>query len=197
MSNPLPDTSSEFEGFLDMIEDPVNESKDDTGQGLVPSLHPRELVPHRRWNSQNNTHDETTMISNILRSSTACSDKHWSPITHWRMERKFYPKLTFIGHLESARWDTKILLDILHPKAWEKYGASGWGKYRNESMFYSSDTVRHAEKTEHHLLEHYTSREIEKRVVKLFEDDYENEFLDLERVPIGNAQSFYQKKFLE
>merc|ERR1712062_609319 len=78
------------------------------------------------------------------------------------MEQKFYPKLNFIGHLETAQWDIKRLLNKLHPHAWEKYGNSGWGKYLNETMFESTNTIKHATSAEKHLLEYYT-KEIELR----------------------------------
>merc|ERR1719361_2204046 len=108
------------------------------------------------------------------------------------MEQKFYPKLNFIGHLETAQWDIKRLLNKLHPHAWEKYGNSGWGKYLNETMFESTNTIKHATSAEKHLLEYYT-KEIELRVEELYTSDYDNEFMDLERVPIGEAKSFYRK----
>ena len=169
-----------FEGFLGMVEDPKN-IEDDNGND--------EGLEDRHRNQS------TSIISN-LRKSPSCPDKHWSPVTTWRMEQKFYPKLNFIGHLETAQWDIKRLLDILHPEAWDNHGASGWGKYRNESMFESSTTVNHAKKSENYLFEHYTSEKIERRVEKIYEDDYDSSFLDLERVPIGHAQSFYRNRFL-
>lgn len=181
MFTPPADIPLEFENFLEMIEDPVGDDTHDSDRGL-------------EYNNHNNT---ISIMSNLLRKSPPCSNKHWSPITHWRMERKFYPKLNFIGHLESAQWDIKRLLRKLHPDAWESYGASGWGEYRNESMFDSSGTVHHAKKAENYLLDHYTSEKIEKRVEKIYEEDYDNEFLDLETVPIGDALSYYQQRFLE
>lgn len=60
------------------------------------------------------------------------------------------------------------------------YGASGWGRHRNESVFEPSTTVNHAKKTETHLSEHYTSDEIERKVENICRDDYDNKFLDLE-----------------
>ena len=112
------------------------------------------------------------------------------------MERKFYPRINFVGHLETAKWDIKRLLDALHPNAWETYGASGWGEHRNESMFESSATVKHSTGAVDRLSEHYT-KGVEGRVERLYAIDYDNEYMDLERVPIGDAQSFYRKRFLE
>ena len=43
-----------------------------------------------------------------------------SPVSHWRLDPKFYPQLNFIGHLETAQDDIKRLLDKLHPNAWRK-----------------------------------------------------------------------------
>lgn len=88
------------------------------------------------------------------------------------------------------------MLDTLHPDAWETYGASGWGEHRNESMFSSSTTVKHSTGAVDRLSEHYT-KEVEERVEKLYAIDYDNEFMDLERVPIGDARPFYRKRFLE
>ena len=53
-----------------------------------------------------------------------------SPVSHWRLDPKFYPQLNFIGHLETAQDDIKRLLDKLHPDAWRKVSTT------NESPFH-------------------------------------------------------------
>ena len=95
------------------------------------------------------------------------------------MEDKFYPFLNFIGHLETGEWDVKRLLDRLHPGAWDKFGASGWGKFGNESLMASSSSLVHAGQTEHRLTQYYAGEEMDKRVEKLYARDYANPFLDL------------------
>ena len=165
-----------FEGFLDMIEDPYNNDDDEMGHSQI----------------------NTTWSSNTLLKSHSCPDKHWTPVTHWRMEHeKYYKQLNFIGHLEAAQWHIHRLLNKLHPMAWATYGASGWGEFRNESIFASSSTVRHATKSGEHLFEYYTSQEIERRVEKIYQVDYDNGYLDLDRVKIGEASSYYKKRYLK
>lgn len=163
-----------FDGFLDMIEDPTTNDIEELEQI-------KEENPIKYW----------------LRSSPSCPDKHWSPITHWRMEQKFYPLLNFIGHLETAAWDIKRLLDRVSPTAYQEFGASGWGINRNESMFKSSSTILHAKDTSIKLKEFYDSPEIEKRVEHMFVDDYMNKFLELDVVDIGEANEFYRSRWIE
>ena len=148
-----------FAGFLDMVEDPTTIDDD---------VYDENFQNRSTWSPRN------------LRKSPSCPDQHWSPLTQWRMDKKWYSKINFIGHLETAQWDIKRLLNRLHDDAWSLYGASGWGRHRNESVFESSTTVNHAKKTETHLSEHYTSDEIERKVENICRDDYDNKFLDLE-----------------
>ena len=172
-----------FDGFLDMIESPKTID-------LAALTREYKAIPEDERNA-------TVTQKFLLRNSPSCPDKHWSPITHWRMEKKFYPQLNFIGHLETAQWDIHRLLNRIGPTAWEEFGLSGWGEYRNESMFQSSSTVLHAKGTGDKLLKYYTSVEIEKRVEHIFKDDYENEYLELDRVKIGEASEYYRERFTE
>ena len=160
-----------FDGFLDLIEDPrtINE---------LSIANEKKSNPIKYW----------------LRTSPSCPDKHWSPITHWRMEYKFYPLLNFIGHLETAAYDIKRLLHRISKTAYAEYGASGWGLGRNESMFYSSSTILHSRDTSAKLKQFYNTPEVENRVEHIFKDDYENKFLELERVEIGKAAEFYRNR---
>ena len=61
-----------------------------------------------------------------------CDDKHWAPISSW-IDKKFVPKLNFVGHLETAEVDARSLLEKIG--AWESFGVSGWGDHGNETMF--------------------------------------------------------------
>lgn len=158
-----------FNGFLDLIQDPATVSQDQLK--YIQKSHP---IKHR------------------ILSSPSCPDKHWSPITQWRMEPKFYPLLNFIGHLETAAWDIHRLLNMVSPTAYEEYGANGWGANQNESMFYSSSTILHAKDTKSKLQRFYNTVDVERRVEEIFREDYENEYLELERVKIGIAEEFYR-----
>ena len=173
---------STFDGFLDIIEDPKTIN-------LTALADNYRLLPEHDKNA-------TAKLKFLLRNSPSCPDKHWSPITQWRMERKFYPRLNFIGHLETAQWDIRRLLDKLHPRAWEEYGLSGWGSHRNESMFTSSSTVLHARGTENYLNEFY-NEEMERRVEGIYAHDYENEYLELDVVKVGEASRHYRERFVE
>ncbi|EED88134.1 predicted protein [Thalassiosira pseudonana CCMP1335] len=172
-----------FEGFLDMIDrvptgDDTITSADYNSRRLL-GANKEEFSPAR------------------LRVSEPCKDIHWQPLNDWRMELKLFSRLNFIGHLETAQHDIHRLLDRLHHDAWEKFGTSGWGEYRNESMFESSSTVNHARNTGVHLKEHYTRDDIEQRVERMYNADYDNKYLDLERLKIGEAESFYESRAWE
>ena len=78
------------------------------------------------------------------------------------------------------------LLDNLISHLYYSYVPTSWdisagGEHRNESIFASSSTIKHASHTDEHLLEHYTSDEIDERVELFYADDYNNEYLDLSR----------------
>ena len=98
-----------------------------------------------------------------------CDDAHWR-LQSLRMEKKFWKRVSYVGHLETMQDDAKELLRILSKTyknkkkkntsnnnnnnnidddnddnfLWTKYGQSGWGKYGNESLFASISGVRHA-----------------------------------------------------
>ena len=162
-----------FDGFLDLIEDPETIDQ-------ISIANEKKSNPIKYW----------------LRTTPSCPDKHWSPITHWRMEYKFYPLLNFIGHLETATHDIKRLLDRISKTAYAEYGASGWGLHRNESMFHSSSTILHSKDTSAKLKQFYNTPEVEMRVEHIFTDDYENKFLELGRVGIDKAVEFYRNRLV-
>ncbi|KAI2499658.1 sulfotransferase family [Fragilaria crotonensis] len=74
-------------------------------------------------------------FANLIRT---CEDKHWIPISSW-IDRKFVPKLNFVGHLENAEVDARSLLEKVG--AWESFGASGWGEHGNETIFATKDKL--------------------------------------------------------
>ena len=95
--------------------------------------------------------------------------------------------------LQTAQEDSRRLLDKLDPKAWERFGASGWGKLGNESLLYSTGTIKHATKAKDRLFDHYTNQGIEQRVENIYAVDYDNKYLDLKRVKVGKAEEHYKK----
>ena len=58
------------------------------------------------------------------------------------MENKYWDTLNFVAHIEAAASDARKLLQ--HIGAWEEYGRTGWGKYGNESLFASKQSIGHA-----------------------------------------------------
>jgi len=64
-----------------------------------------------------------------------CKNPHWSSQSE-RMEPKYWNYIDFVGHVESASTDAKMLLKKIG--AWEKYGKIGWGAKGNKSIFESS-----------------------------------------------------------
>lgn len=169
-----------FEGFLDAIENGPTKFSTDT-----------KMWERRR----SRVRFGEKFTPEDLRKSPGGFDIHWSPLSLWRMEPKFYKSLNFVGHLETAQRDIRQLLDRLHPHAWETYGASGWGTHRNESIFTSKSTVNHASNTSGRLFQYYTSKGMERRVDKFYESDYENVYLNLTRVPVGEAEAFYKSRY--
>ncbi|KAL7526682.1 hypothetical protein ACHAWF_001875 [Thalassiosira exigua] len=167
----------EFDGFLDAI---------DNGRSSFANF------PSGSANSDARVRTGGEFSPDALRKSPGCFDIHWSPLSHWRLDPKFYPAINFVGHLETAQRDIRRLLDKLSPNAWEKFGASGWGRFRNESIFSSSSTVTHAQHSKEHLSRYYTNKDIERRVERIYLADYDNKHLDLKRVPIGHAEAYYE-----
>ena len=103
-----------FEGFLDVI--------DNTDSKFTAINNAKSAATKQRGNT---IKIGSKFSAKSLRKSAGCVDIHWSPLTHWRLDPQFYSTLNFVGHLETAQYDTKRLLDRLDPTAWEKFGASG------------------------------------------------------------------------
>jgi hypothetical protein len=87
------------------------------------------------------------------------------------MEGRYWPFIDFVGHLETAAIDTKALLMELGVRAWEDYGASGWGINGAEPIFHSTGTVRHSTNS---MRLRYYNPETTKIVKRMFYDDIES-----------------------
>ena len=119
-----------------------------------------------------------------------CHDSHWGPQSK-RMDAKYYSLLNFVGHLETAASDAKRLLQKIG--AWEKYGKSGWGKYRNESIFASTSAVKHktgsGTNASRQRLPRYYTPELETDIEQRFAQDYRVPQFDLQRTKIQYSTS--------
>lgn len=117
----------------------------------------------------------------FVKATRSCHDTHWSPQSE-NIEKKYLNTLDFVGHLENAASDARILLEQLG--LWEKFGKSGWGKYKNESIFQSRSFVKHRTANESesdlHRLKSWYTPTIEKEIENRFSEDYNRDVYGLE-----------------
>ena len=103
----------------------------------------------------------------------------WCPNPHWssqssRIWNRHWSSINFVGHLETVAQDTRELL--VHLGLWEWYGASGWGKNGNDSIF-ASNHAKHATGANEKLIDYYNP-ELERKVEELFATDYAHKILN-------------------
>ena len=121
-----------------------------------------------------------------------CCDPHWRPQTK-RIDSTFRNFVNFVGHFDRIQQDTKRLLDRLNTTKhytiynsdtdnensdlWTKYGVSGWGSFRNESIFAQDTKARHQTSAITKLKQYYNAS-VEAFVENLFADDYDDPLLN-------------------
>jgi hypothetical protein len=101
-----------------------------------------------------------------------CDEAYFRP-QGWKMEPKYYPLLTFVGHYSRMKGDAQRLLRRIG--AWEEYGSRGWGPNGEDSIFHNVSVISES------LFLRYYSPEIEKAVQNRFKSDYVNSVLNLTR----------------
>jgi hypothetical protein len=101
-----------------------------------------------------------------------CDEAYWRPQGR-KMEPKYYPLLTIVGHYSRMKGDAERLLHRIG--AWEEYGSSGWGPNGEDSIFHNVSVISKS------LFQRYYSPDIEKMAQKRFKSDYENPVLNLTR----------------
>jgi hypothetical protein len=109
--------------------------------------------------------------------SECCCDKHWAPQSK-RIDPPFRPYITFVGHFDRIRDDTKQLLDLLSMRSgeadlWTRFGASGWGPNFTASIFSESTKAIHQTSAHEKLLQYYNSTN-HALVEKMYHQDYED-----------------------
>lgn len=115
-----------------------------------------------------------------------CPNSHWGPLSK-RMDAKYLPLLDFVGHLETAARDARILLEEIG--AWETYGRTGWGLHGNESIFATRSNVQH--KTSNQTSDYqvrmakYYTPETEAIIEERFAEDYNIPIYNLTRTKIN------------
>jgi Sulfotransferase family len=124
-------------------------------------------------------HDESCVegaqtVAGFLQLCSVCDDGHWRAQS-LRVDYKFWPYIDFVGHVETAARDAKELLKRVG--AWEEFGAIGWGKDGNSSIFGSKASsgsgMNHSTYAEWQVWTWYTP-EVEQQVERFYQGDYEN-----------------------
>ena len=123
-----------------------------------------------------------------------CEDPHWRP-QHYKMEDKYWPYITFVGHLETANIDAKILLQIIG--AWEEFGQTGWGPdaQHDHGIFQSPPDTKavgqhHATNARTKLLQWYTPK-IELLVEEIFQVDYNNPKINYTMIRLFQESAYH------
>lgn len=106
---------------------------------------------------------------------TDCDDVHWQP-QYKRMKEDNWKLINFVGKSENGMNDTHRLLKQIG--AFEEFGASGWGEFRNESIF-QSNTAGHQTGSSKKVKQYYTP-ELFSQVLEHVRGDYEMELFDFQ-----------------
>lgn len=113
-------------------------------------------------------------------AATECRDEpHWRAQSR-RVDSDFWGYVNFVGYMDSIAKDTKSMLELLAPDAWDKYGASGWGTTGNESIFQGLDNAHHHTHggASSHYFSYFTPR-IEKEADTYLAEEYEHGVIKL------------------
>ena len=105
------------------------------------------------------------------------------------MDDKYWPYINFVGHMENLAEDAKRLLRLVG--AWQRYGASGWGKGGKDSIFQSKAGGvgrHHATNAHNKLKEKIASAELEKAIENYYAEDYLNPVLNFTNYHLYNIQ---------
>lgn len=106
-----------------------------------------------------------------------CRGSHWNPQT-FRMEDKYWDQINFIGNLESAAYDAKLLLKRIG--AWDDIGASGWGEDGESVQIFAPTGNEHRSVLS--VLSEYTPS-VDRLVETYYKKDYQNARFNFPRIP--------------
>lgn len=119
--------------------------------------------------------EKAQMLEGFLQLAETCKDTHWMPQSE-RMDPKYWKYVNFVGHLETAETDTRLLLQKIG--AWDEFGKSGWGKHENASIFETPDDAGgHATYSRWAVWKWYTQI-LERKVEEFYSEDYFNTLLN-------------------
>jgi hypothetical protein len=155
----------------------LDKSVSNAHQHIIDRCFPDLIGPNR---TQHSSVVNAQTLPGFLDLVNTCDDGHWMP-QHTRMERKFWPYVDFVGHVETSSKDAKRLLQRIG--AWDEYGARGWGKNGNFSFLESSDADAaglHAHYSQWQAWTWYTPV-VEEMVEQHYTMDYENPLFNFTR----------------
>jgi hypothetical protein len=121
--------------------------------------------------------EDALTLEGFLRLVAVCHDDHWRP-QGIRVDYKYWQYIDIVGHVENAAQGAKEILQRVG--AWEKWGATGWGKHGNSSIFESKGVEgagEHATWAQWEVWKWYTPA-LELRVEEFYRGDYENPLLN-------------------
>lgn len=98
-------------------------------------------------------------------------DHHWQP-QYRRMDKELWSYVNFVGQFDSLAEDTRRMLERLGHGAWEKFGASGWGEFHNESAFVGSNTATHRTSARAKLSRYINETIVDKMLDDFYSQDY-------------------------
>lgn len=98
-----------------------------------------------------------------------CCDAHWKPQSQ-RIDEELWDHVNFVGYFESLAEDARKMLERLG--VWEEFGASGWGKYQNESIFTESSQAKHRTGAGTKLSKYFNDSVVEDLVFDFYSGDY-------------------------
>ncbi len=114
-----------------------------------------------------------TFVNHVLFECKTSYDGHWKPQS-LLLHKDNWNFINFVGNLKNGEADTHLLLKQIG--AFEEFGASGWGEFRNQS-FFQSNRAKHKTDSMSAMEQHYTP-DLRKRVFEYVRGDYEMELFN-------------------
>lgn len=106
------------------------------------------------------------------------------------MEEKYWPYINYVGHMESITEDAKSLLRLVG--AWQRYGASGWGKDGKYSIFQTKAGGigrHHATNAQKKLKTIISSTTLEREIEDYYAEDFLNPVLNFTNYHLYNNKA--------
>ena len=92
----------------------------------------------------------------------------------------YFPLLDFVGHFDTVQDDAKQLLERIG--AWNRYGKSGWGHHKNESIFGSKSAVKHKTNARDSVRAYFVNQSaLEDAIEEFYSSDYAKPMLGLSK----------------